>query len=124
MLPVPVEADGREALKKDAGPDGPDNYPSYGDKCSIGGGEPESLIRLQDIKVDRASGEAETEEYRTKAEEEGPDNYPSYGGKSVAPEDTRPQKPEASSVIVPRDEEFEEYYVTKGPDNYPSYGGK
>ncbi|MHC9538186.1 MAG: hypothetical protein AB9903_01560 [Vulcanimicrobiota bacterium] len=124
MLPVPVETDRKEVMKKDDGPDGPDNYPSYGDKCSIGGGEPENLICLQDNKIRSTSDGTESEEYHIKGDEEGPDNYPSYGGKSVTPEETKPQTPAASSIIVPREDNLDEYYIIKGPDNYPSYGDK
>lgn len=123
MLPLQADMDKKEVMKKDAAPEGPDNYPTYGDKCSIGDLAPESLISLQDGRASSASGEAETEEYRIKGDEEGPDNYPSYGGKSVETEEIKPEKPAVSSVILPREEDSEEYYIIKGPDNYPSYGG-
>jgi len=124
MLPISVEADKKEVKKKDAGPDGPDNYPSYGDKCLIGADEPDNQIFLQNNRTRSASDETESEEYRIKGDEEGPDNYPSYGDKSAMPEEIKHQTPVASYVIVSQEENPDEYYIIKGPDNYPSYGDK
>ncbi|MGV8118545.1 MAG: hypothetical protein AB2L14_02160 [Candidatus Xenobiia bacterium LiM19] len=124
MLPVPVETDRKEVMKKDDGPDGPDNYPSYGDKCLIGADEPDSQIFLQDNRTKSTSDETVSEEYRIKGDEEGPDNYPSYGDKSAMPEEIKHQTPAASYVIVSQEENPDEYYIIKGPDNYPSYGDK
>ncbi|MDQ7823758.1 MAG: hypothetical protein RDV48_13250 [Candidatus Eremiobacteraeota bacterium] len=121
-----------QSAQSTADTEGPDNYPSYGDKSDASarqGGKPkpetpaEPAIENSGEEYYIACGAGGTStkkepQARGNATAEGPDNYPNYGDKAK-PADTL-----LTAGCQGLMNGIGNLPITLGPDNYPGYGDK